>query len=132
TLSWLGKMHMRSKTADVEPSTQGVFNEYKFQVLTGNIKCFLNSSTSSGIFLWHGWLLHVQHQLLQLFLRRPCHRLILSVDSRCLSLQTLPVFVQSFLGLPAWSLRSKLSPLGLVFGYCGSFLQVPSVPFPRG
>ena len=73
-------------------------NEYKFQVLTGDIKCFLNSSTSSEIFLWHGWLLHVQRQLLQLFLRRPCHRLILSADSRCLSLQTLPVFVQSFLG----------------------------------
>ena len=56
----------------------------------------------------------------------------ISIDSRCLSLQTLPVFVQSFLGLPAWSLQSKLSPLGLVFGYCGPFLQVPSVPFPRG
>ena len=33
--------------------------------LTGNIKCFLNGSTSSGILLWHGWLLHVQRQLLQ-------------------------------------------------------------------
>src|SRR6185436_20701113 len=106
-------------------------NKYKFQVLqaTSNV---LNSSTSSEIFLWHGWLLHVQRQLLQLFLRRPCHRLILSADSRCLSLQTLPVFVQSFLGLPAWSLRSKLSPLGFVFGYCGPFLHVPSAPFPRG
>src|SRR6185312_9447349 len=31
--------------------------------LTGNIKCFLNSSTSSEILLWHGWLLHVQHPL---------------------------------------------------------------------
>src|SRR6185436_12991660 len=93
---------------------------------------FLNSPTSSGIFLWHGWLLHEQRQLLQLFLRHPCHCLILSVDTRCLSLQTLPVFVQSFLGLPAWSLLSKLSPLGLVSGYCGPFLQVPSIPFPRG
>ena len=84
--------------------------------LTGNTKCFLSLSISSGILLWHGWLLCGRRLLVLWLLRHPCHRLLLSADSRCLSLQTPPIFVQSFLGLPAWSLRSKLSPLGLVFG----------------
>ena len=44
TLSWLVKIYMKSKIADVPP-------------LTGSINCFLSLSIGSGILLWHGWLL---------------------------------------------------------------------------